>query len=101
MAAIRDLIGLTVSKLEEVHDYIQITFSDVAVLSIFNNYTYDGGAMLSIEGKRVKSINVSDKAVIVIFEGGTSLSIGLNDVDYNGPEAMVLRQEGKPPVVWS
>ena len=28
-------------------------------------------------------------------------STGLNSDDYNGPEAMVLRREGKPAVVWN
>ena len=101
MAALQILIGLIIGKIEEVHDYIQVVFSDGTTLSIFNNYVCDAGSILSIEGKTVRSVEESDSSVVIYFEGGKSLSIGLNDDDYNGPEAMVLRQEGKSPVVWN
>ena len=101
MATLQILIGLIVSKIEEVHDYIQIVFSDGANLSIFNNYVYNGGSVLGIEGKTVRSVEESGNSVIILFDSGESLFIGLDDDDYNGPEAMVLRQEGKSPVVWN
>jgi len=101
MAALRILIGLILEKIEEVHDYIQVVFSDGTILNVFNNYAYDGGSLLGIEGKAISSVNESDSSVVIFFESGESLSIGLNDDDYNGPEAMVLRQDGKPPIVWN
>ncbi|WP_311567543.1 hypothetical protein [Photobacterium arenosum] len=101
MAALQILIGLIIGKIEKVHDYVQIVFSDSTTLSIFNNYVYDGGSVLGIKGKTVRSVEESDRSVIILFESGESLSIGLDDDDYNGPEAMVLRQEGKSPVVWN
>jgi hypothetical protein len=101
MTALQILIGLIAGKIEKMHDYSQIVFSDSTTLSIFNNYVYDGGSVLSIEGKTVRSVEESDSSVIILFESGDSLSIGLDDQDYNGPEAMVLRQEGKAPVVWN
>ena len=93
MAALQILIGLIIGKIEKLHDYIQIVFSDGTTLSVFNNYVYDGGSVLGIEGKTVRSIDESDSSVIIIFESGESLSIGLDNDDYNGPEAMVLRKE--------
>jgi hypothetical protein len=101
MAALQMLIGLIISKIEKVHDYIQIVFSDGTTLSIFNNHVYDGSSVLSIEGKEVKSVDESANALVIRFESGESLSVGLSDDDYNGPEAMVLRQEGKPSIVWN
>lgn len=101
MASLQILIGLIIGKIEKVHDYIQIVFSDSTTLSIFNNYVYDGGSVLGIEGKTVRSVKECDGSVIILFASGESLSIGLNDDDYNGPEAMVLRQEGTSPVVWN
>ncbi|WP_316672702.1 hypothetical protein [uncultured Tolumonas sp.] len=101
MVALQILIGLIIGKIEKVHDYIQIVFSDSTTLSIYNNYIYDGGSVLGIEGKMVRSVEESDNSVIIFFESGESLSIGLDDNDYNGPEAMVLRQEGESPVVWN
>lgn len=101
MAALQILIGLITGKIEKVHDYVQVEFSDGTILSIFNNYAYEGDSLLSIEGNIVIAVEESDKSVVIIFEGGKSLTVGLNDEDYNGPEAMVLRQEGKFPVIWN
>jgi len=100
MAGLQALVGLIVGKIEDMHDYIQVVFSDGTTLSIFNNYRYDGGSISGIEGKTVKSVKELDSSVVISFECGKSLLIGLNDDDYSGPEAMVLRQEGKPLVVW-
>jgi len=101
MDALQILIGLVVNQVEELNDYIQFVFSDGTTLSIFNNYVYDGGSVKSIEGKKVKSVKESGKAVVIVFDGEESLSISLIDDDYNGPEAMVLKQEGKSTVVWN
>ena len=101
MAALQILIGLIISKIEEVHDYIQIVFSDGTTLSIFNNYVYDDGLVLGLEGKEIKSVEESDDGVLIVFVDGTTISVGLKDEDYNGPEAMVLKQEGKSPIVWN
>lgn len=101
MDALQILVGLIIGKIEKVHDYVQIVFSDGTALSIFNNYVYDGGSVFGVEGKTVRSVEESGSSIIILFESGESLSIGLDDDDYNGPEAMVLRQEGKCPVVWN
>lgn len=101
MAALQVLIGLIIRKVEKVNDYIQIVFSDGTTLSIFNNYVYDGDSVLSIEDNTVRFVEESDSSVVITFEGGKSLTIGLNDDEYNGAEAMMLRQEGKSPIVWN
>lgn len=100
MAALQILIGLIINKVEEVHDYIQIFFSDGTILSIFNKYVYDGGLVLGIEGKEVKSVEESEDGISIVFGDSSTISIGLKDEDYNGPEALVLKLEGKSPVVW-
>ena len=101
MAALQILIGLTISKIEEVHDYVQIVFCDGTTLSIFNNYVYDGGSIVGLEGKASNSVEESGDGVLIVFNDGKSFSVGLKDDDYNGPEAMVLRHQGKSPVVWN
>ena len=101
MAALQILIGLIITKIEEVHDYIQLVFSDGTTLSIFNNNHYDGGSVLIVEGKKVVSVEEGDSKVVLTLDDGSCLSIGLSDDDYNGPEAIVLRRVGEFPVVWS
>lgn len=101
MKALQLLIGLLISNIEEMHDYIQVVFSDGTTLSIFNNHSYEGGSIHAVEGKKVKSVEEVDNMVIITFEDDDYLSIGMGDDDYNGPEAMVLRREGESPVVWN
>lgn len=101
MGALQILIGLVISKIEEVHDYIQIDLSDGTTLSIFSNYVYDGGSALSIKDSKIQFVEEFGGGIIILFDNGRSISVGLNHDDYNGPEAMVLRQEGKSPVVWN
>lgn len=101
MTALQMLIGLLISKIEKVHDYIQIVFSDGTTLSIFNNHSYDGGSVYAAEGKKIKSVEEVDNKINIIFEDNNCLSIGMGDDDYNGPEAMVLRREGESSVVWN
>ncbi len=101
MSVLNILIGLVVSRIDTVHDYIQFVFSDGTMLSVLNNFVYDGESVLKTEGRKVESVDGLDKAIVIQFEGGESLRIGLTDEDYNGPEAIVLKQEGKSPVVWN
>lgn len=101
MAALENLTGLLVCKVEKLHDYFQIVFSDGASLSIFNKYEYDGGLIHDIEGKTVESIVEPGNSITIFFDSGYSLSIGFTENDYNGPEVMILRRGEEPPLVWN
>ena len=101
MATLKILKGLSITKSEEVHDYLHIAFSDGTTLSVFNNYAYDGGKVLNIEGKEVKFVEEAEDRILIVFNDDKTISVGLKDQDYNGPEAMVLKQEGKSPIVWN
>lgn len=101
MSSLQVLIGLSVEKIEKVHDYIQIAFFGGAILSIFNKYFYDGDSVLDIQHRKVMAVHESDDKVSIIFDNERSFSVGLKDHDYNGPEAMILMREGKVPIVWS
>jgi len=101
MAALQALVGLMVSKIEKIHDYIQVVLSDGTTLNIFNNIYYDGGSVHTIEGKKIGCAEEVGNKVTITFEDGDNLSIGMDDDDYNGPEALILKRGGKPPVVWN
>jgi len=101
MTALQILVGLTIGSIEKIHDYVQIIFSDGTTLTIFNNFVFDFGRRSVIEGVEIKSVDESATALTIFFESEASLSIGLNADDYNGPEAMVLRREDTPAVVWN
>lgn len=101
MANLQVLVGLILSKVEEIHDYIQLVFNDGTTLNIFNKYAYSSGSILGVEGKKIKYVKNSGNDILIVFEDSSSISIGLRDDDYNGPEVMELMQKGKPSVVWS
>ena len=101
MTALQMLISLLVQKIEVVHDYVQILFSDGTKLTVFNNYIYDGDTIQGIVGTKVVSVEESDVSIVITFDDLLSLSISLSPDDFNGPEAMVLRREGEPTVVWN
>ncbi len=101
MATLQVLVGLILSKVEEIHDYVQLVFNDGTTLNIFNKYDYNNGCILDIEGKKIKYVKNSGNDILIVFEDSSSISIGLRDDDYNGPEAMELMQKGRPSVIWS
>lgn len=95
------LAGHQVKKIEKVHDYIQIVLSDDSVLSIFNNYYFEGDSILPLENVRIESIEQSDSCFCIYIDGGPLIRIGLTESDYNGPEAMVFKRKGEAPIVWN
>lgn len=101
MTALDILIGLFVQRIEKVHDYVQVIFSDGTVLNIFNSYSYDGVSLLDISDVKVIKADELEEEININLENSGVLSINLKEGAYNGPEAMVLIRESKPTVVWS
>ena len=99
--ALKQLIGLSVIRVEKVHDYLQVEFSNGAILSIFNNHQYGAGSLSSIQGEQLLTVDELGDKVSFKFQKGGILSVGMGDADYNGPEAMVLKREGEPFVIWN
>ena len=101
MITLQILIGLFIKKVESIHDYVQIQFSDGTILNVYNHHQYNAGPPKAIKGKKVVSVEEGESKITISFEGGGAFSIGMSDDDYRGPEAMVLCVDGKPPVVWN
>lgn len=101
MDSLQILTGLSISKIKKVHDYIQVIFYGGTTLNIFNNHDYDRGSALAVRDKKVKSVERTGSTIVITLDDGSCLSIGMDNDDYNGPEAIELSREGKPPVVWN
>ena len=97
--ALSELIGFTVTKVESIHDYLQITFSDGSIMNVYNKYSYDGNVS-DLENKTLISFSEHSDGVELRFLG-SQFEIGLRDDDYSGPEAIALRRPGKEPVIWN
>lgn len=99
--ALKQLIGLSVIRVEKVHDYLQLEFSSGAILSIFNNYQYGVGSLSSIQGEQLLAVDELGDMISFKFQKGGILSVGMGDADYNGPEAMVLKRKDEPSIIWN
>ena len=97
--ALSELIGCTVTKVERVHDYLQIIFSNGSIMNVYNKYSYDGNVS-DLVSKTLVSFSEHSDSVELRFVG-SRFEIGLRDADYSGPEAIALRRPGKEPVIWN
>jgi len=93
--------GSKISKIVQIHDYVQIYFENKSILTIFSEIFPEKNNLSMFEGKRVVSVIDEEDKAIINLENGQYISIGLRDQDYDGPEAMVLHREGENIVVWN
>lgn len=101
MDGLQMLIGLVIDKVVQIHDYFQIVFSDGTTLNIYNYCICNDCTISSIEGDRIISVKEMDNEITLNFGGGGTLSIGMKDDDYKGPEALELLRNGEFPVIWN
>lgn len=96
------LVGLTLLRVERIHDYIQFHFDNGGVLNIFNEFTISGfisGNLSEAVGSRVLSVRHSETAVELDI-CGKMVRIGLSGNDYNGPEVLEYTDENGNIIVW-
>jgi hypothetical protein len=101
MSVLQSLVGHIVASLERDNDSLHLEFNDGAALHVFNQHRISGGALENLAGATVQSVSERPEAVVFTFSLGVTLSVGLVDADYSGPEAMQLARPGKPIVVWN
>jgi hypothetical protein len=95
------LIGLTISEIVEIHGYIQFFFFGGTILTMYGTYVCEGCSLPDLKNSRVISAKDLGDIAVIVFDDEKSISISLKEEDYEGPEAMVLRVEGAPTVVWN
>lgn len=101
MSVLQSLVGRTVASLERGNDSLHLGFDDGAALHVFNRYEISGGALENLVGAIVQSVSERAEAVVFAFSLGVTLSVGLVDADYSGPEGMQFARPGEPIVVWN
>ncbi len=99
MSVLNKIIGLNVSEVEKIHDYVQLHLSNNAILNIFNNYTCNF-PLEQITNKKVMYIKNSEDEITIGFEDEIFLSIRLDDKSYNGSEAMSY-VDNEMIIVWN
>jgi hypothetical protein len=81
--------GRGISSIRLVHDYLQSSLDDSAILNVFNKYAIEPYRDITcIVGHSITSVEESDTAIIFHLSDACVLTVGLADEDYRGPEAL-------------
>ena len=98
------LVGLLVTEIGKVHDYLRIGFEDGSWLNIFNRFEIDCGdisALDRIKGQRLLSVNEIPGVIEFKFGYRMTIRVGMTDADFLGPEAMVYADADGKTLVWN
>ena len=101
-SALHDLEGLTVTKVREIHGYVQLHFGNEVGISIYNEMKVspDSTAIAMLVGKTVAAIDEKDRMIEIAFLDGSRITVDMHRQAYRGPEALQLNRVGQPPVIW-
>ena len=94
------LLQKRVTRFEHVHDYTQIYFHDGSVLNIFNAFTIKNGNPATLIEKSVAEVHSDLKSIKIIFSHQDEIRVGMEESDFNGPEAMELIEADNSRFVW-
>ncbi len=89
--AFAPLIGIRIRKAEVIHDYLQLSFEDGAVLNVFNAYTVVGASpdnLSIILESKISGVFVENESIDMEFSNGVVIRISMKESDYRGPEAI-------------
>ena len=101
---LNSIIGMTLRAAAKVHDYVQLYFTDGAVLNIYNPFSLEASNpvdLADLAGSSVRMVSETPEKAVIEFDNGVQILIDLRDEAYIGPEAMQLNVPGKPGVVWN
>lgn len=99
MTLLQTIKNRRVREIKSQFDYIQLFFSDGMILNVYNNHKFSKGDASVLNKAFVTSVEELQDKVIIEFDNHITLSIGLEDDDYNGPEALALFRPGEPSVI--
>lgn len=90
----------TITRVEVIHDYLQLYFADGSVLNIFNHFDLLGAWPHRSEGTSIVGTAQSAAEFALVLSNGATLRIGLDEEDFVGPEAMEYVDQGGTRVTW-
>ena len=98
------LVGLQVTEIGMVHDYLRIGFEDGSWFNILNRLQIEDGdtsTLTRTKGERLVSVNQTTDAIEFKFGNGMAIRVGLAEDDFLGPEAMVYADPNGKTLVWN
>jgi hypothetical protein len=92
-----------VTEVVEIHDYVQLVFSDDIRISIYNEMTVSPPsiAVSRLVGRIVTAVAEDDNAIEIQFLDGARIKVDMRAQAYRGPEALQLNRRGHPDVIWN
>ena len=104
MAGKFEIAGLTITQAQRIHDYVQLGFDNGWGLNIYNRIVspeISESFLRRLADCIVEAEDVRDGRYVLRLDGGMSIAVGIEDDDYNGPEAMELIKPSGVRVVWA
>jgi len=100
---LQDLVGLTVTEVVEIHDYVQLHLDSAIGISIYNQLEVSprNVSVFQLVGKRVDAVSEREDAIEIRFVDGSRVTVDMRHQAYRGPEALELNRRGEPPVIWN
>ena len=94
------LIDKMIERTEIIHDYIQLLFSDGSILNIFNAYSITDASESTLIGYEINAVKQEKEALSLFLSPRGVIRIGMEDLDYRGPEALEYIEQSSPRVIW-
>jgi hypothetical protein len=98
---LRQLIGLEIAKMADIHDYSQVFFTDGSTLNIFNSYVLEGVDMKEVQGRIINNATEGADEVKLSLTPSGSILVDIRDIAYIGPEAMEYVSKDNQITVWN
>jgi hypothetical protein len=90
------LVGMAVTDVLKVHDYVQLLFEKDIAWRLYNSNN-----LRALNGATLLMVEEKPDTLIFSFSNGQRLDVNLCDAAYSGPEALELNVPGQPTVVWN
>ena len=90
------LVGMAVTTVLKVHDYVQLLFEKDIAWRLYNSNN-----LRALNGATLLMVEEKPDTLIFSFSNGQRLDVNLCDAAYSGPEALELNVPGQPTVVWN
>lgn len=96
------LLDTTIQNAERVHDYVQLSFDNSAILNIYCWFRVDGTDqdISKVVGLKVREVLNVPYGMFLKFYADQQIEIRYNDEDYSGPEALELIDPSGQIIVW-
>ncbi|MBO6513230.1 MAG: hypothetical protein JJ974_04620 [Phycisphaerales bacterium] len=96
------IIGLTIDHVLEIHDYIQIYFTNGDIMNLNNRYECQPADLESFKNEVIDRMIDDDSELVLITKSGFAIRMGMLYKDVNGPEAAEFYRDGSDGeiIIW-